>query len=112
MRVGGFSLSRICIVRIFHSMFECIKVMSISINSKSVEIDRGRVFTSREAIKSSWNSILIPARLGGWLQPLRFVSSLEVHLGKALQTVGALFLKNLLSLRKHSIAGPFDQGLT
>jgi hypothetical protein len=46
MRVGGFSLSRICIVRIFHSMFEYIKVMSIIINSKSVEIDRGRVFTS------------------------------------------------------------------
>ena len=37
--------------------------------------------------------MLIPTRLGGWLQPLRFVSSLEVHLGKALQTVGALFLK-------------------
>ena len=36
--------------------------------------------------------MLIPTRLGGWLQPLRFVSSLEVHLGKALQTVGALFL--------------------
>ena len=32
-----------------------------------------------------------------------------MHLGKALQTIGTLFLKNLLGLFKHSTTGPFEQ---